>query len=210
MIKKLLCGLSNKYNGAEMNHLIENQIIESIQAKKALLDKNYISQIEEISKVLIDVYQNKGKVLLCGNGGSASDAQHIAGELVGRFKIERRGLPALALSANSAVITAIANDYGYENIFSRQIEAHGESKDCLIAISTSGNSENIISAVQEAKLLGLKTIGLLGKSGGKLKDIVDIAMIIPSDDTPRIQECHILIGHILCDIVEKALGGNKV
>ncbi len=138
-----------------------------------------------------------------GNGGSAADCQHIAAELVGRFKSEREGLPAIALTTDTSILTAIGNDYSFNEIFARQIEALANKGDLVIGISTSGNSENVIRGILKAKKIGCYTVGLLGKDGGKLKNLVDLAIIIPSNNTPRIQECHILIGHIACEIVDK-------
>lgn len=162
--------------------------------------------IVRAAEMLIRAYENGGKVLLVGNGGSAADAQHIAGELVGRFKMERRALPAIALTTNSSIITAIGNDYGYDMVFARKVEAlANHPEDVLIVITTSGNSPNILKAVEAARSNGIKSIGLTGKGGGKLKDLVDLALIVPSSDTPRIQEAHITIGHIICDLVEQGL-----
>jgi len=147
-----------------------------------------------------------GKILLCGNGGSASDCQHIAAELTGRFLKERRPLPAIALTTDTSALTAIANDYGYAQVFSRQLEALANPGDTLIAISTSGNSENVIGAVNLANSKALRVIGLLGRDGGRLKELCDISIVVPSDSTPRIQEAHILIGHTICEGIEKGLG----
>ena len=145
------------------------------------------------------------KILFVGNGGSAADAQHLAAEIVGRFERERSGLAALALTTDSSTLTSIANDYGFESIFSRQLEALGQEGDVFIAISTSGNSPNLVQAVEVAKAKGLVTIGMLGKTGGDLKALVDECLIVPSENTARIQEAHILIGHILCQLVEESL-----
>jgi D-sedoheptulose 7-phosphate isomerase len=142
------------------------------------------------------------KILLCGNGGSAADAQHIAAELTGRYKIERKGLPAIALTTDTSALTAIGNDYGYEHVFSRQVEALARKGDLLIGISTSGNSRNVIYALQKAKEIGCRTIGFSGKGGGKMNDVCDLNIIVPSDDTARIQEMHIMIGHILCQLID--------
>ena len=142
------------------------------------------------------------KILLCGNGGSAADAQHIAAELTGRYKIERKGLPAIALTTDTSALTAIGNDYGYEHVFSRQVEALAQKGDLLIGISTSGNSRNVIYALQKAKEIGCRTVGFSGKGGGKMNDVCDLNIIIPSDDTARIQEMHIMIGHILCQLID--------
>jgi len=146
-----------------------------------------------------------GKLLLMGNGGSAADSQHIAAELIGRFKKERKAIPALALTVDSSSLTALGNDYGFEFIFSRQIEALANPNDAVIGISTSGNSKNIIRALNLAREIGAKTIGLMGNNGGKMKDCVDIGIIVPSNDTARIQEVHITIGHIICEIIEQDL-----
>jgi D-sedoheptulose 7-phosphate isomerase len=152
--------------------------------------------------IATETLQGGHKILLCGNGGSAADAQHIAAELTGRYKIERRGLPAIALTTDTSALTAIGNDYGYDQIFSRQVEALAQKGDLLIGISTSGNSANVIYAMQQARELGCRTIGLSGKGGGKLSDVCDLNIIVPSDDTARIQEMHILIGHILCQLID--------
>jgi D-sedoheptulose 7-phosphate isomerase len=184
----------------------EIQLQESIDTKKALLSAN-LDVIREIADVIIKAYKDKHCVYLIGNGGSAADAQHIAGELIGRFKINRRPLPAIALTTDTSVITAIANDFGYETCFARQIEALAKPGDVLLAFSTSGNSKGILNAVQVAKSLRAITIGFTGKDGGLLKSIVDICLKIPSDNTPRIQECHITVGHIICSIVEKEIFG---
>jgi D-sedoheptulose 7-phosphate isomerase len=167
--------------------------------------ENYLDEIKQIVNVINNCLKNNNKVILCGNGGSASQASHIAAEFVGRFKKERKALPAISLTTDSSIITSIANDYGYEKVFERQIEAIGKKGDVLIAITTSGNSKNIINAIEKAKLMGIKTVGLLGKGGGKTKNIADIEIIIPSDNTPRIQEAHLTILHIICELLEKRL-----
>lgn len=182
---------------------IENCINESINVKKQLL--NHVDLIDKAANKLIDAYRNGNKVLIFGNGGSAADAQHIAAEFVGKFYMERKPLPAQALTVNTSSLTAIGNDYSYDDVFSRQINAFGKSRDVAIGITTSGNSKNVINAMIEAKKLGIYTIGLTGIGGGKLKNYVDICVAVPSSDTPRIQECHILIGHIICQFVEKGL-----
>ncbi len=159
-----------------------------------------------VSKVLAQSLLNGGTVFWCGNGGSASDSQHMAAELVGRFKRNRRPLRSMALNADTSVLTCVANDFSYENIFSRQLEAHGRSGDILVGISTSGQSENILKALKTAKDMGIATIGLLGKGGGDALAHIDHALVVPSDTTARIQESHILIGHILCELIEIELG----
>jgi len=163
-----------------------------------------IPQIEEASKLVIETLKNGNKILLCGNGGSAADAQHISAELTGRYKTERRGLAGIALTTDTSALTAIANDYGYNRVFDRQVEALAREGDLLIGISTSGNSANIISAFEVAKELGCKTIGLSGRDGGAMNSKCDLNLIVPSDDTPRIQEMHILIGHTICQAVDDA------
>ena len=183
----------------EIKHLIN----ESIKAKQDSLILT--PDIEAAAKLLIEAYNNKKKVLIAGNGGSAADAQHFAGEMVGRFKKERKSLPCIALHTDTSTLTAVGNDYGYDCIFERPVEAFGEQGDIFIGISTSGNSPNIIKAISKAKQLNLKTISLLGKDGGKIKGTTDITITIPSNDTPRIQEMHITILHILAELVENEL-----
>ena len=168
-----------------------------------------ISQLEEsiekVANIFISCLENDGTIFWCGNGGSASDSQHLAGELVGRFVDERKPLKSIALTADSAVMTCIVNDYGYEHIFSRQVEALGSKGDVLVGITTSGNSKNVLNAFEVAKNKGVKTIGLLGKGGGVAKDLVDESITILSNSTARVQEMHILIGHMLCDLIEEGL-----
>lgn len=161
--------------------------------------------ITDVSKVLIEALNQKKTIFWCGNGGSASDSQHLAGELVGRFVGNRKPLKSIALNSDSAVMTCIVNDYGYEHIFSRQVEGLGDKGDVLIGISTSGNSENVLNAYRVASDKGMHTIGMLGKGGGKATSLVNHSIIIPSEITARVQEMHILIGHILCDLIEEGL-----
>jgi len=172
-----------------------------------LTGEKCIPDIKLMANTVTNALKNGNKVLLCGNGGSAADAQHISTELVVRLtsKLERKALPAIALTTNTSTLTAAGNDYGFEKIFSRQVEALGNEGDVLIGISTSGNSGNVVEAVKIAKSRGMKTIGFLGGDGGKLKDIVNISVIIPDEDTMFIQHGHQAIGHILCDLVEKRL-----
>ncbi len=162
--------------------------------------------IKKISQLLAQSLANGGTLFWCGNGGSAADSQHLAAELVGRFKKNRRALRSIALTTDTSVLTCVANDYSYDDIFARQVEALGRPGDVLIGISTSGNSENVLRAFKAAKEMGLMTIALLGKGGGPCKDLTDHALVIPSDSTARIQEAHILIGHILCELIEAELG----
>jgi D-sedoheptulose 7-phosphate isomerase len=158
---------------------------------------------------LVAAYARGRKAIFFGNGGSAADAQHMAAEMVGRYLMERRALPALALNANSSIVTAIGNDYGYEYVFSRQMEALAAPGDVAVAISTSGNSQSVIEAVIRARHLNVYTIALTGKTGGKLNGLVDTLIAVPTDETPRIQECHILIGHALCDAVEQSIAETR-
>ena len=183
-------------------------IIQShIKEHQDVLDtiKTFNETIEKIASVLIKCLKNDGTIYWCGNGGSASDSQHLAGELVGRFMGDRKPLRSIALNADSAVMTCIVNDYGYEHIFSRQVEGLGREGDVLIGITTSGNSQNVINALNAAKSKKMTTIGLLGKGGGKAREVVDHAIVIPSNTTARVQEMHIMVGHILCDLIEEGL-----
>lgn len=193
-----------------MKDFVTNQIKKSYEIKKAILeDEQILATILQVGKLLIDIYKKGNKLLIAGNGGSAADAQHIAGELVSKFYFDRPALPAIALTTDTSIITAIGNDYGYEKLFSRQIEANGVQGDAFLGISTSGNSQNIIEGLQVAKKKGLMTIGLTGEGGGKMKDLCDYCIYVPSSETPRIQEAHILIGHILCSMIEKAMFGEE-
>ena len=174
-----------------------NDVLDSI----LLLDES----IEKVANIFLSCLDGGGTIFWCGNGGSASDSQHLAGELVGRFVDERKPLKSISLTADSAVMTCIVNDYGYEHIFSRQIEALGSKGDVLVGITTSGNSKNVLNAFEVAKNKGVWTIGLLGKGGGLAIDLVDESIIISSNSTARVQEMHILVGHILCDLIEEGL-----
>jgi len=185
---------------------VSQSIHESIAVKERLLaSAEIISMVAKAGAVLVDALTQGNKALLFGNGGSAADAQHIAAEFVGRFAFDRPALPALALSGNSSSLTAIGNDYGFDVLFSRQIEALGRPGDVAIGISTSGNSCNVLKAMSAAKKIGLQTIALTGFKGGQLKEVADHCICVPSNETPRIQECHILIGHILSDLVERTI-----
>ncbi len=191
-----------------MQSTIKTIFEDSISVKKAFV-KEYAGLIEEVSRLIATVLNEGGKILLFGNGGSACDASHIAAEFVNRFKKERPGLPAIALNTDMAIITAISNDYDFSEIFVRQIKTIGNRGDIAIAISTSGSSKNILKAVVAAKKKGLKTIALTGAKGQKLAAQCDYAFIVPSQDTPRIQETHITLGHAICQLIEDALfGGN--
>lgn len=181
--------------------------------RKALNEHGRVfAKMEGLADLIVDAahvihasLRQGNKLLLCGNGGSAADAQHLAAEFVGRFRKERRGLPAIALNVNTSVITALGNDYSFDYVFARQVEALGRPGDCLAAISTSGNSPNVLEAVRAAREKGIKVIGLTGAAGGRLADSCDICLRVPAESTPRIQEMHILIGHIICELVEDML-----
>jgi D-sedoheptulose 7-phosphate isomerase len=193
---------------AELAKFIETRIAESAAVQQKLLhDAVAIRLLAETAADLAAAFQSGRKLFLFGNGGSAADAQHIAAELVSRFRFERPALPAIALTVNTSCLTAIANDSSYEFVFARQLEALAQPGDVAIGISTSGNSLNVLSAVELANARGLLTIGLAGRSGGELKRCAQRCLCVPSDDTPRIQEAHILIGHIVCEIVERELFG---
>jgi len=165
--------------------------------------------IVQAASLMIQCLQSGGKLLFFGNGGSAADAQHLAAEFVGRFVLERQGLPAIALTTDSSILTSVGNDYGFDQVFARQIEALGQPNDVAVGISTSGNSPNVIEAVKKAKKQNVKTIGLAGKDGGALAKSVDLAITVSSTNTARVQECHIAIGHILCELVENELSKTK-
>ena len=184
-----------------MQKTIAKVIKDSVAVKESVAVTQTVN-IESAAKAMIVSIKKGGKVLAFGNGGSAADGQHFVAELVGRFKKERKGLAAIALSVNTSTLTAIANDYGYEAVFSRQVEALGKKGDIAVGLSTSGNSKNVVAALKKAKSMGLKTIGLTGATGGTMKDICDILITPASKNTPRIQESHILIGHIICELVE--------
>ncbi|MEI6059810.1 MAG: D-sedoheptulose 7-phosphate isomerase [Bacteroidota bacterium] len=189
-----------------MKEKIRNIIRQSIQVKSAVESSpELVSATEMIVNEIVACYQKGGKVLFCGNGGSAADAQHLAAELSGRFYFDRQPLNAEALHVNSSFVTAVANDYGYEVIYSRMVKAVGKAGDILIGLTTSGNSANILNAFDTAKSLGMITVGFTGESGGKLKEKCDFLLNVPSNDTPRIQESHIMLGHIICELVEAKL-----
>jgi len=187
-----------------MRKIVIKELEESASIKRVMA-QSLSDTIAEAAQIILNAYRAGKKVLLIGNGGSAADAQHIAAELAGRFKLERAGLPAIALTTNTSTLTAVANDYGYDRVFSRQLEALANDKDVLIAITTSGSSPNILKAAEMAHSKGVTVIGLTGAKGGKLKDMADLTIMVPSDDTARIQEAHITMGHIICHLVEEGL-----
>ncbi len=191
-----------------MHHIIQHSLRSSISVKQAILDDpGFFDKIEQAAQAWITTFRNGGKVLFCGNGGSAADAQHLAAELSGRFYTNRPPLYAEALSVNSSYVTAVGNDYGFEEIFARMTEAAGRPGDVLVAFSTSGNSPNILKAIARARDQGMVVVGFTGTTGGEMAKRCDILLNVPSSDTPRIQEAHILIGHILCQLVEEAMFG---
>lgn len=197
--------MSSEYE-REYESQVRQRIQESLAVKETILrDAALVQLIAEVAHRIGGALREGHKVLLFGNGGSAADAQHIAAELVGRYHRERPGLPALALTVNTSSLTAIGNDYSFERVFARQVDAFGMSGDVAIAISTSGESTNVLLGAEHARAKGLMTVGLTGRTGGRLRQIVDYCICIPSKNTPRIQEAHILLGHIICELVEQAL-----
>jgi D-sedoheptulose 7-phosphate isomerase len=190
--------------------MFQMHVRESIASQSMLLSEQGVAEnFNNACNACLLTYRNKGKILVAGNGGSAADAQHFAGELVSRFYFDRPALAAIALTTDTSILTAIGNDYGYEDVFSRQIQALGQAGDVFIAISTSGNSANILKAISAAKAAGMVVIGLTGRSGGKVKALCDICLCAPSDSTPRIQECHLIMEHTLCACIEEALFGHQ-
>jgi len=185
---------------------IAEQIAETQRVFAAMLvDETLVATLEAAAGACIECLQQGGKILLAGNGGSAADAQHIAGELVCRFAFDRPGLPAIALTTDTSILTAIGNDYGYEMLFSRQVQAHGQKGDVFIGYSTSGKSPNILRALEEARVRGMLCVGLTGNRGESMRELCDFLLEIPSTDTPKIQEGHLMLGHVLCGLVENAL-----
>jgi len=192
-----------------MQERIKQVFLESISLKSSILaDPVWLANIEKVVQHCVDTFQNGGQLLFCGNGGSAADAQHLAGEFSGRFYLDRDPLPAEALHVNTSFLTAVANDYDFESAYARSVAAKGRPGDLLFAISTSGNSPNILRAAEMARKKQLTVIGMTGTTGGELADKVDILLNVPSTDTPRIQECHILVGHIICELVEQIIFGK--
>ena len=194
-----------------LENYIKKHIESSINVKKSILNSEpLIHIIKEVSMISVETFSRGNKIMLAGNGGSAADAQHIAAEFVSRFYFDRPGIPSIALTTDTSMLTAIGNDYGYEKLFSRQIQANGDEGDIFIGISTSGNSPNIINGLIEAKNKNIITVGLTGSNNGKMDKLCDYCIKVPSSETPRIQESHILIGHLICAIVEKEIFGNII
>jgi D-sedoheptulose 7-phosphate isomerase len=197
--------MKKKVMDQRINIIIEKALQESLKVKEEFVRKN-TTHLIDLAECIARAFNNGRKLMLCGNGGSAADAQHIAAEFINRlFQLERPPLPALALTTDTSIITSVANDYGYEEVYSKQIKALGVEGDILLAISTSGRSGNILSAVTTAKQRGLYTVGFLGGDGGELLSLVDLALVVESNQTPRIQETHILAGHLVCELVEHIL-----
>lgn len=192
-----------------MEFIFNSSVQDSIQLKKTVFENEEFKKIVlEVAKAFITAYKSGKKTRFCGNGGSAGDAQHIAAELSGRFYFDRQPLDAEALHVNASYVTAVANDYSYDVIYERMVQAQGKKGDILVGISTSGNSQNVLLAMKKAKELGMITVAFTGKGGGKMAEFADFLVDVPSTDTPRIQEVHILIGHIICQIVEEQLFGK--
>jgi D-sedoheptulose 7-phosphate isomerase len=183
-----------------MKTIIENEFVEHLKVAQNM--SSLTDKVELAAQLCIDGLKNGSKILIFGNGGSAADAQHIAAELVGRYKVERKGLPAIALTTDTSALTSIGNDYGYNHVFDRQVEALANKGDAVIGISTGGSSSNVISALKLAKDLGCKTIGFSGRDGGEMNTLCDVNLVVPAQDTPRIQEMHIVIGHTLCHLID--------
>ena len=179
--------------------------VEEHKAVLSFMDDSLVTLVAEAAVICIDSLRRGGKILLAGNGGSAAQAQHLSAELMGKYAFERPGLPAIALTTDTSVLTAIGNDYGYHNLFKRQVQAHGNKGDVFIGFSTSGSSENILLGFEEAKACGLSCIGFTGNRVGQMQELCDVLIAVPSSETPRIQEAHLLLGHILCGLVEAAL-----
>src|SRR3989344_4104966 len=188
----------------------KKSIIASIETQLRIVsDEAFLNEIERIGVLMISALKMGGKILIAGNGGSAVDAQHFAAELAGQFMHKRKGLPVIALTTNSSITTAIGNDFGYEYVFSRQVEGLGQQGDVFVGISTSGNSQNLIQAMQSAQNIGITTVGLLGKDGGLMKELCDLKLIVPSQSTQHIQEAHIMMIHELCTIIDNAFKNHK-
>jgi len=190
--------------GNAMENIIAKALDESLRVKGDFIRKN-VSALIHLAEDISEAFRNDRKLMICGNGGSAADAQHFAAEFVNRFQMERHPLPALALTTDSSIITSVANDYRYEEVFSKQIQALGVEGDILLAISTSGKSGNILSAIRTAREKGLYTVGLTGGDGGHMVKLVDLALVVESDRTPRVQEAHVLAGHLICELVDYIL-----
>ena len=189
-------------SGGPVNRIIEQRLADHLEVLQKLMDSDLPEKLETCAKYVEKALAEGHKVLFCGNGGSAADSQHLAAEFVGRFQKERKGLPAIALTVDTSILTAVANDYGYDTVFARQVQALGEPGDVLVGISASGNSKNVLLAVEEAKAKGITCIGMTAEGGGKMAAACDICLAVPAKVTARAQEMHILMGHILCELVD--------
>jgi len=189
-------------SGGPVNRIIEQRLADHLEVLQKLMDSDLPEKLETCAKYVEKALAEGHKVLFCGNGGSAADSQHLAAEFVGRFQKERKGLPAIALTVDTSILTAVANDYGYDTVFARQVQALGEPGDVLVGISTSGNSKNVLLAVEEARAKGITCIGMTAEGGGKMAAACDICLAVPAKVTARAQEMHILMGHILCELVD--------
>lgn len=197
-------------NAQPASHRLVHGLAETVKCLQTLqTDSQLLSAFDATCDTCLTAYRSQRKILIAGNGGSAADAQHFAGELVSRFYFDRPALAAIALTTDTSILTAVGNDYGYEDVFCRQVQALGQSGDVFIAISTSGNSPNILKAIAAAKAQGLVVVGLTGRSGGKMRALCDVCLCAPSDSTPHIQECHIVLEHALCACIEEALFGHQ-
>ena len=185
-----------------MNQIIEKRLTDHLEVLQKLMASDLPSKLEQCAVYVKQALAEGHKVLFCGNGGSAADSQHLTAEFVGRFQKDRKGLPAIALTVDTSILTAVANDYGYDTVFARQVQALGEQGDVLVGISTSGNSKNVLLAIEEAKAMGITCIGMTAEGGGKMADACDICLAVPTKVTARAQEIHILVGHILCELVD--------
>jgi D-sedoheptulose 7-phosphate isomerase len=204
-MEKVLQKQLKKYKRQKkMKTVIANEFQSHLETIQKVIEIS-APNLEKASQLAVDTLKAGNKILLCGNGGSAADAQHIAAELTGRYKTERRGLPGIALTTDTSALTAIGNDYGYDRVFDRQVESLANKGDLVLGISTSGNSKNVVSALSLAKELGCTTIGFSGRDGGAMNDVCDVNLVVPSDNTPRIQEMHILFGHTICQIIDNEL-----
>jgi D-sedoheptulose 7-phosphate isomerase len=189
---------------ANRSEKIQDDLLEHVSVMNAVA-ASLVDQVMAAADLVLGALKSGSKILLMGNGGSAADAQHIAAELIGRFKVDRKALPAIALTTDTLILTAVGNDYSFDDVFSRQVAALANEGDIVIGISTSGNSPNVLNAIRAAKEIGCKTIGMTGKDGGELARLADLSLIVPSQETPRIQEAHITVGHIICSLVEQSL-----
>ncbi len=198
----------NSFDAQRAEDVFRRTLLESIEARQQLLQA-FLPVATEVARVLVRAFRSGHKVLLCGNGGSAADAQHVAAELLGRFARDRAALPAIALTTDTSILTAVGNDLGFDQVFSRQVEALAQEEDVVVGISTSGNSQNVLKAIQVGQAKGAVTVGLTGRQGGALKDLVDICLCVPAETAAATQELHITVWHAICEVVEEELFGDQ-